>query len=364
MLRSSNPSAPHGYTKPEALHGSPWGIEILADERLIGGRHAPKGGYGSLEGMVFFSTRAPEKTGSTTVRSDLRTGPRRYAKGGASSANSPQQAGIRYRLTSTLVEQIERRAFSPIEGEDELMADTRADLVSKIRSQIGLSLGIAAQRIPAGSAEELDRQLRNAPIYTSLIQSTSQGNRYRIQRDELRSLYLDALAQLRESQESSGTVPLLCLINRGTIVPLVFGFEKVSGLLTHRLNSGKLHAYQIEAHPLAGSERGGRLKEIEVASHQDLATLSLGCLAKGVQLPANIVVRINPSASAKRRTGQRAIYLTPQEVRDFQARLNAEVSTLIPTPPGLTGDTMTGASLGQLQHINERIRTWVANGVA
>jgi hypothetical protein len=57
LLHSQNESAPLGYVKPEAFHGSPWGFKILLSGELRGGVNDTKGGTQSLEGKVFFSDR-------------------------------------------------------------------------------------------------------------------------------------------------------------------------------------------------------------------------------------------------------------------------------------------------------------------
>lgn len=45
LLQSLNPTAPLGYIKPEALHGSPWGLEILTSGSLKGGVNDAKGAH-------------------------------------------------------------------------------------------------------------------------------------------------------------------------------------------------------------------------------------------------------------------------------------------------------------------------------
>ena len=93
LLQSLNPTAPLGYTKPEALHGTPWGLEILQSGALRGGINDAKGGTQSLEGKVFFSDRTRESASAETTRADLRSKPRSYSKGeGMHSSNAYSRA--------------------------------------------------------------------------------------------------------------------------------------------------------------------------------------------------------------------------------------------------------------------------------
>ncbi|WP_414439238.1 hypothetical protein [Burkholderia sp. 22PA0106] len=361
LLRPRNPAAPDGHGKPEALHGSPWGFEILESKALAGGRHAPKGGHSSLEGMVFFSTRTPESPASQTVRADWRSGPRRYAKGSASSSNSPAQAGIRYQLASTVLERAGSAAsWKPTADAQRYDADTPAELTERLSHELSAAMFLMAQRTPANHAEALTRSVEQLPLRGSVLMCKRNGERVRIEGDALRTLYRDAAAGIKDQQERSDTMPYLCLMNRGQIVPVVFGFEKVEGLRTHTLASGKQHAYQEAVHPLDGSEQGGRLTEIEVGSREDLATLSLACLARGVEIPPGAVVRINPPPGEKRATGVRADYLNAQQLQDFHATLAQQVSALAGIAPGEAGQALSAMPVAALQDVNDQARAWAA----
>lgn len=361
LLRPRNPAAPDGHSKPEALHGSPWGFEILESQALAGGRHAPKGGHSSLEGMVFFSTRTPESAAAQAVRADWRSGPRRYAKGSASSSNSPAQAGIRYQLASAVLDRAGSAAsWQPTAEPHRYDADTPAELAGQLSHELRTALFVMAQRTPANNAEALTRSVEQLPLRGSVLMCRHNGERVRIDGDALRALYRDAAAGIKLQQERSDTMPYLCLMNRGQIVPVVFGFEKVEGLQTHTLASGKQHAYQAATHPLAGSEQGGRLTEIEVGSREDLATLSLACLSRGIALPPDAVVRINPPPGEKRTTGARAAFLNPQQLQDFHATLAQQVSTLAGVDAGQAGQALSAMPVAALQDINDRARAWAA----
>ncbi len=362
LLRSRNPAAPAGHSKPEALHGSPWGFEILESKALAGGRHAPKGGHSSLEGMVFFSTRTPESAASQTVRADWRSGPRRYAKGSASSSNSPAQAGIRYQLASTVLDRAgSAESWRPTADAQRYDADTPAQLAEQLTHELRTALFVMAQRTPANNPEALARSIEQLPLRGSVLMCKGNGERVRIDGDALRTLYRDAAASIKLQQERSDSMPYLCLMNRGQIVPVVFGFEKVDGLRTHTLASGKQHAYQEAVHPLAGSEQGGRLTEIEVGSREDLATLSLACLSRGVEIPPGAVVRINPPAGEKRATGTRAGYLNAEQVQHFHAALAQQVSALAGVGPGQAGPALSAMPVATLQDVNDRARAWAAH---
>lgn len=71
LMKSSHPSAPKGYTKPETFHGSHQGLETLQSNAFKGGANEPKVGTQSLEGKVFFSERVPLSDDDFTVSSDL-----------------------------------------------------------------------------------------------------------------------------------------------------------------------------------------------------------------------------------------------------------------------------------------------------
>ncbi|MBN3724971.1 hypothetical protein [Burkholderia sp. Ac-20379] len=361
LLRPRNPAAPDGHSKPEALHGSPWGFEILESKALAGGRHAPKGGHSSLEGMVFFSTRTPESATSQSVRGDWRGGPRRYAKGSASSSNSPAQAGIRYQLASAVLERAGSAAsWQPTADPQRYDANTPEELAGQLAQELRTAMFVMAQRTPANNAEALGRSIEQLPLRASVLMCKPNGERVRIDGDALRTLYRDAAADIKHQQEHSDSMPYLCLMNRGQIVPVVFGFEKVEGLRTHTLASGKQHAYQEAVHPLAGSEQGGRLTEIEVGSREDLATLSLACLSRGIEIPPDAVVRINPPPGEKRTTGARAAYLNAQQVQQFHATLAQQVSAHAGVAPAQARQTLSAMPVATLQDVNDRARAWAA----
>ncbi|MEK6347844.1 MAG: hypothetical protein V4764_10220 [Burkholderia sp.] len=361
LLKPRNPAAPDGHSKPEALHGSPWGFEILESKALAGGQHAPKGGHSSLEGMVFFSTRTPESPTSASVRADWRAGPRRYAKGSASSSNSPAQAGIRYQLAGAVLDRAGSPAsWQPTADPQRYDASTTAELAAQLTQELRTAMFVMAQRTPANNAEALERSVEQLPLRASVLMCKPGGERVRIDGDALRTLYRDAAAGIKVQQEQSDSMPYLCLMNRGQIVPVVFGFEKVEGLSMHTLASGKQHAYQEAVHPLAGSEQGGRLTEIEVGSREDLATLSLACLARGVEIPPGAVVRINPPPGEKRKAGVRADYLNAEQVQQFHATLAQQVSALTGAPSGQAGQALSAMPVATLQDVNDRARAWAA----
>ncbi len=319
----------------------------------MGGQHAPKGGHGSLEGMVFFSTRSPEKASSSHVRDDLRSGPRRYAKGSSSSVNSPAQAGLRYQMANTLAARAaSAESWQPTARSQSYHAESSVELIAHLAVELQREIGIQGQRTAPNHAESFERAMSALPLRESVTMHKRNGEHVRVSGEALRGLYGEAAAALQRQHEAPGALPYLCLMNRGRVVPVVFGFEKVEGLQTHQLPSGKQHAYQPEAHPLSGSSQGGRLTEIEVGSMADLATLSLACLARGVPLPPDVAVRINPPAQEKRATGRRAEYLTPQQLRGFQASLAQRAQSIAGPLSQLPVDT--------LQYVNDDARAWAA----
>lgn len=103
LLQSLNPTAPLGYTKPEALHGTPWGLEILQSGALRGGVNDAKGGTQSLEGKVFFSDRTRESASAETTRADLRSKPRVYAKGEGMHPSNAYSRAQQHRMAQVIL---------------------------------------------------------------------------------------------------------------------------------------------------------------------------------------------------------------------------------------------------------------------
>ncbi|WP_052118358.1 hypothetical protein [Erwinia oleae] len=113
-------------------------------------------------------------------------------------------------------------------------------------------------------------------------------------------------------------------------------------------NNSKNFSYQSENHPLSGSDKGGKLKEIELRSLQDFATLNLACLAKGVQIPSGTLIRLNPTPREKQDNNLKARYLNPQQSAGFQQKLAAMLKD--------ENIEIQGASLTDLQRINQDLR--------
>ncbi len=151
------------------------------------------------------------------------------------------------------------------------------------------------------------------------------------------------------------------MVNNGKIVPMVFGFGKIDDLKNHtvpvltRGNGVRNFSYQTENHPLGGSAKGGKLKEIELCNLQDLATLSLTCMAKGVKIPADTLIRINPTPREKRNDNLRARYLDPQQLDGFQQKLVATLKE--------NNHEIQNASLKDLQQFNQDLRNMDLNAL-
>ncbi|QUP68530.1 hypothetical protein PSYCIT7_007400 [Pseudomonas syringae Cit 7] len=86
------------------------------------------------------------------------------------------------------------------------------------------------------------------------------------------------------------------------------------------------------------------MKEVEVRSLGDFATLCLGCAVKGFELPADIVVRVKGQKSEK------AQYLDAQKIQAFRQNLAAQVAEQT------RGKPLGALPLHQLQEINSRLR--------
>ncbi|UZE15861.1 ankyrin repeat domain-containing protein [Pseudomonas sp. B21-054] len=350
LLQSLNPTAPLGYTKPEALHGTPWGLEILQSGALKGGVNDAKGGTQSLEGKVFFSDRTPESTADQATRPDLRSKPRVYAAGKGLHPSNAHSRAIQHRMAQVILHALNNGQTLP--------ATTAAPLIEvanqkqpQIEGAAWLQRLLHVSYINTGGGRKfigtpLDEHLNSLKLPGSVaLKSSGQINELR--GEDLNRFYHQAASELQRSLEA-GKAPYLGLLNQGGIVPLVFGFEKINDLSTHRIQYSskiKQYSYQDTEHPLSGHpEKGGKLKELEVRSLSDFATLCLGCAIKEVALPADLVVRI------KGQNGEKAHYLDEQKIRAFRQKLLAEIAEQA------GNDQLQTLSLHRLQDINSSIR--------
>jgi hypothetical protein len=366
LLASQNPTAPAGYVKPEAFHASSWGAEILVTGELRGGVNDAKGGAQSLEGKVFFSDRTPANDGHMRTRSSLRSKARHYAEGTGLRSSSPANRALQYRMMLALEHAtanggtwnttdkplcMKMEAVSPAVLENKMKTELQ-DLATNLgfveQNLVGLPLGELADKV-------------ELPCKITVV-SPGGDQLADIGGKELLDLYARASASLKADLEN-GKAPYLSLINDGKVVPLVFGFEKVARLKTHTIVSkftkanDKNYSYQDEAHPLAGSARGGKLKEVEVKSMQDLATLTVGLLAKGASLPDDIVIRVNPHPKrVKAQTGARAEYLTMDQVKGFQTNLAQHLAEMEGIQQEAVPGRIAQAPIAVLQNIIGRVR--------
>ncbi|MGG5220780.1 ankyrin repeat domain-containing protein [Pseudomonas syringae pv. coryli] len=350
LLQSLNPTAPLGYTKPEALHGTPWGLEILQSGALRGGVNDAKGGTQSLEGKVFFSDRTRESASAETTRADLRSKPRVYAKGEGMHPSNAYSRAQQHRMAQVILHALDNgRSLSTnelapsieVSSPETLHIEGAAWLQRLLHGGYINKLG-GLPFINAPLGEHLD-SLR----LPGSIELRVDGQVKKLQGEELNRFYHQAASELQRSLEN-GKAPYLGLLNKGAIVPLVFGFEKINNLSTHEIklrSKTTQHSYQDTEHPLAGSpENGGKLKEVEVRSLGDFATLCLGCAVKGFELPADIVVRVKGQKSEK------AQYLDAQQIQAFRQNLAAQVAEQA------KGKPLGALPLHQLQEINSRLR--------
>ena len=350
LLQSLNPTAPLGYAKPEALHGTPWGLEILQSGALKGGVNDAKGGTQSLEGKVFFSDRTRESATDETTRADLRSKPRMYAEGKGMHPSNAYSRAQQHRMTQVILHALDNGKTLPastmapsieVASPEQLHTEGAAWLQRLLHAGY-ISKTAGRKFIDAPLDEHLDSLKMPASLALK-----SGGEVTELRGEELNRFYHQAASELQRSLED-GKAPYLGLLNQGSIVPLVFGFEKINNLSTHEIQyraSIKQHSYQDAEHPLAGSpESGGKLKEVEVRSLGDFATLCLGCAVKGVELPADVTVRI------KGQNGEKAQYLDAQKITAFRQTLAAQVTEQ-------AGDKPLGSlGLQQLQGINSSIR--------
>ncbi|CAM9275993.1 unnamed protein product [Ectocarpus sp. 12 AP-2014] len=354
LLQSLNPTAPRGYMKPEALHGSPWGVEILASGALKGGVNDAKGGSQSLNGQVFFSDRTPERFTDDTTRQNLRGKARTYSRGKGLTSSTAESRAQQHRLTQIMLQSLGsgmQLSFSPVNP----TLDLKSPQAIKEEGADWLQNYLHAAFILRGTARlwldaPLEQSTKELKLPQTITLTFENGTSQILRGNELTSFYKQAASDLCARLEG-GKAPYLALLNQGTVVPIVFGFEKVNNLSTHAISSGvlapRLYSYQQQSHPLDGSPSGGKLKEIEVRSLADLATLCLGCAIKGARLPESVLIRLKGARSDK------AEYLSPAQVKQFQLQVLALAEASDPGDSSLPFDSR---ALSDFQQINTALR--------
>ncbi|PPU62996.1 hypothetical protein XcodCFBP4690_13240 [Xanthomonas codiaei] len=174
---------------------------------------------------------------------------------------------------------------------------------------------------------------------------------------ELVELYQQAAMELKKKLEN-GKTPFLAMINEGRVVPVVFGFEKIFELQSHRIEykppkGSKSYSYQDGNHPLSGSPKGGKLKEVEVRDLRDLSTLSLGCIARGVIISEDVTIRLKQRAAQS----PPAHYLTSGQRAQFEAALVDALALKTGNAPCEMRSAIENASIEQLQEFNSYLRS-------
>jgi hypothetical protein len=351
LLQSLNPTAPVGHMKPEALHGTPWGLEIIRSGALKGGVNDAKGGNQSLEGRVFFSDRTAESPTEKTTRSNLRVKARLYAKGDGLNTSNASSRAQQHRLTQVMLRALENGKPLPANEMNPTLTIVDPEHAHQ-EAAAWLQRFLHASYIMKGTSKQftqapLDQHTSALTMPASITLKTGEQIT-KLEGDDLAQFYRQAAGNLRHDLEN-GKAPYLSLLNQGVIVPVVFGFEKINNLSTHTIRSGlrnipKDYSYQSNDHPLAGSAQGGKVKEIEVRNLQDLATLCLGCAAQGVELPHNIAVRIKTHKKDK------AEYLDTEKIVRFRDGVLAHAAQQIDDGP------LADQDLEHLQQINASLR--------
>jgi hypothetical protein len=350
LLHSRNPSAPPGHLKPEAIHGSPWGFEILASGGLKAGANDLKGGAQSLEGMVFFSDRTPESASEDITRRNFRSKPRDYARGEGSRVSAAASRGFQYRMTQAILDSLNQGLSLDLTGQEKrVVAKTDDEAKQRLAELLQKILTWAGSfTLPVFQSATLRQMAENLKLPKAIRIEITGREPQVLTGDLLVSFFKEAAMGLKQGLEN-GQAPFLNLINEGRTVPMVFGFEKVADLKTHAVTqsgSVKNYSYQSTGHPLAGSAQGGKLLEIEVRSAADLATLCLGGLAKGVEFPRDVSIRIKSDRNTK------AHYLSPAQFKDFQSHVADKAFTISKS----NAADLMHASIEDLQTVNARVR--------
>ncbi|WP_052130658.1 hypothetical protein [Erwinia typographi] len=266
LLSSMNPTAPKGYTKPEALHGSPWGFEILASGELKGGANDAKGGAQSLEGQVFFSDRTPESSSDRMTRDNLRGKARVYSQGKGMHSSNPVARAFQHRMTQAISAHLASGQPLPSSGNDIKLSVNAGENVNDVAVRWLQNLLTNARNMNAKKFEDIPTE--NSTALLKLPESVTftfpDDHQQTCHGAGLKSLLADAAKTLQQELEG-GKAPLLAMINNGKIVPMVFGFSKIDDLKTHSISGAfsgvaKNYSYQSENHPLNGSLKGGGIK--------------------------------------------------------------------------------------------------------
>ena len=352
LLQSLNPTAPAGHMKPEALHGTPWGLEILRSGALKGGVNDAKGGVQSLEGKVFFSDRTPESDKDTTTRSNFRVKARTYAKGSGINTSNASSRAQQHRLTQVMLHALDHNTPLPSNGMNPTLTIAGPEHTRQEAAE-WLQRFLHASYILRGAGKmftqaPLDEHIASLKLPSS-ITLTGGGHNTVLEGADLAQFYRQGAADLQQGLEN-GKAPYLSLLNQGVIVPIVFGFEKIHNLSAHSITGGfgnavKNYSYQNKDHPLAGSAQGGKVKEIEVHSLKDLATLCLGCAAQGVTLADDVWVRIKSHKTVK------AEYLDAEKISRFRDNVLSQAAQ------HTGGESLSAQRLEHLQEINTALRT-------
>jgi len=364
LLRSQNPSAPPGYVKPEAFHGSPWALEILLSGELKRGVNDPTGGTQALEGQVFFSDRTPLSDGDAHTRVDLRKKARTYGKGLGVKEATPYSRGAQYRVAVVMQDCIAKDRPLDMSGpQTTIKAASQAEAQLLLADRLQKTLHAAAEsfsrtKFPKASTEQLAAALHLPRSVVFEIDGQEPAN---FSGEPLRGILKSAADTVIESLEG-GKAPFLAVINDGAVVPVTFGFEKVQGLKSHTVAGlgvlpAKKFSYKSENHPLQDSPHGGKLKEIEVQSLKDLATLMLGSIAKGATIATDSVVRIKaPGAKPPPAT-----YLDSDQLQAFKSRLLEEAAKQTGAPTAQALDAVKNAPVSQLRTLNTHLRNLQLN---
>lgn len=348
LLGTLNPTAPAGYKKPEALHGTPWGLEILKSGALKGGVNDAKGGRQSLEGKVFFSDRTPETQSSNTTRANLRAKPRTYGRGASMQISGVASRAIQHRMSMVINQQLSQgRTLNHNTTSATINLNDQTNepeaLASWLQNIIYAQTLTQPKRKLANMEDGKLENILKFPLELKIIHPDGTKDIYT--GNTLTAKITQAAATLQNFLED-GKVPLLSMINHGEVIPIVFGFGKITDLKVHQIDAvmgpdAKQYHYQDNDHPLSGTDKGGRLQEIELRNVEDLATLMLGCQAQQVTIPTDVLIRLRPPSGKAR-------YIDRQQLAGFDRQLNESLPSDCISP--------REASITQLQTMNRHLR--------
>jgi len=354
LCSTSNPTAPEGYAKPFARHGT-WNIgDILKSGSLRGTPTPGTHGESYIPEKVFLTTPTPVVDKDFVVR-DSRHLARKYGNAdiGALAQNNDQKAYSVYAQAFSLLDKAGVQLASLIKADGpaprkiyiDMLADTNqqtfindaavAHLTKTIQANvIGVLYHREIRNISSAQYQQIFSGIK-LPHKIDFVVNHEKEVTHQVTSGDVHA----ALAQMRKNSSEHETS--LAALNRGAQVPTVLGFSPVTDLKTHQVHElvrALLHQYRETALPLSGDNNGGKLVELEMRTPEHLSTLLLHAELENYALPKDAVVRlkkqVNDSGKASSvakdnksdaQKAEKAVYLSGPQLDSFKMQVKKEI---------------------------------------